>query len=196
MRLKGAQRLSYRRRRQEAGAPLPSRADSTVSKRRIEEEDGGPAMKLFLSEDAVSARLQRLTLDNDHNYGTSGFPKASTDGGPLFWKTGSSEEDLKLEETDEETVILDSGEFCMSSSKVLSVCPLLEETLRHNQPGNILPERLLHSLSSPCMELMVWAPPSHHIQKLLRSLAGDLDPPIDRLYTKELTKDQEDQMDL
>ncbi|KAE8599968.1 hypothetical protein XENTR_v10017410 [Xenopus tropicalis] len=197
MRLTGTHRLQHRRKRQGTGVSPPSRTDATGSKRRIEEEEGGPAMKLFLSEDAVSARLQRLSLDNDHSYGANGFPRTSKELEPLFGEFG---ENGRLDETEEEeeedNVVVDPGEFSMNHIKVLSVCPLLEETLQQHRPGSILPERILHSLSSPCMELVLWSPPSGHIQQLIRCLAGTLEPPLQDLSPNAVAKDQEDQMEL
>ncbi|CAH2286290.1 Hypothetical predicted protein [Pelobates cultripes] len=94
---------------------------------------------------------------------------------PPFCPHRSSTRETDDDDDGDGAVIVDAGEFCMSSSKVLSVCPLLEESLRDSRPGNILPERLLHSLSSPCMDLVLWSPPTSQIQKLLRSLTGLLD---------------------
>ncbi|KAM4705712.1 host cell factor C1 regulator 1 [Rhinophrynus dorsalis] len=198
MRLPGSQGVHPRRRRQEPGLSPPNRPDPTSSKRRMDEEDGGPALKLFLSEDIVSARLQRLSLDNDHNYGSSGFPRTSSQTKPFIWETGSPDNDQKVTElVEEESVLVDPEEFCMSNCKVLSVCPLLEESLRDHRPGTILPERLLHSLSSPCMELVLWSPPTSHIQQLIRSLAGLPDPPLKKLSSStNLPKEQEDHMEL
>ncbi|KAM4611210.1 host cell factor C1 regulator 1, partial [Discoglossus pictus] len=170
----------------------PNRQDPTATKRRLPEEDG-PALKQFLSEDAVSARLQRLSLDNDHSYGSSGFPRI------LLQKTGCSSGEAEVPDEEEEGVLVDPGEFCMSSAKVLTVCPLLEETLRAPNPGEILPARLLRSLSSPCMELVLWSPPSSHIQKLIRSLTG-LEPPPNKpsspRCSRSGTPEMEDHMEL
>ncbi|OCT75114.1 hypothetical protein XELAEV_18034104mg [Xenopus laevis] len=194
MRLTGSHRIQQRR-RQGTGVSRPSRTDA-AGKRRIEEEEGGPAMKLFLSEDVMSARLQRLSLDNDHSYGASGFPKTSQRPEPLYGEVRSSNGDDKLEETEEEdNVVVDPGEFSMTQTKVLSVSPLLEETLRQHRPGTILPEKILHSLSSPCMELVLWSPPSGHMQQLIRSLTGTLEPPLQDLSSNEVAKEQEEQME-
>lgn len=48
--------------------------------------------------------------------------------------------------SEEDTVIVDPEEFCMNNAKVLSVCPLLEKTLREVRPDSIVPEKILHSL--------------------------------------------------
>ncbi|NP_001089337.1 uncharacterized protein LOC734387 [Xenopus laevis] len=196
MRLTGAQRLQQRR-RQGTGVSPPSRTNTQMSsKRRNEEEEEGPAMKLFLSEDVVSARLQRLSLDNDHSYGGSGFPKTFKQPEPQFREVRSSNGDEKLEETEEEdNVVVDPGEFSMNHDKVLSVSPLLEETLRQHRAGTILPEKILHSLSSPCMELVLWSPPSGHMQQLIRSLTGTLEPPPHNLSSNQVAKEQEEQME-
>ncbi|XP_075050676.1 host cell factor C1 regulator 1 [Mixophyes fleayi] len=160
-----------RRRRDPRCLPTP-RPDPACTKRRIQEEDEGPAVKLYLSEDTVSARLQRLSLENDHSYGGNGFPKVSPLQEPQSLETGSPDSD-----PEEEDVLVDPGEFCMSSSQVLVVCPVLEESLRDTRPGSIVPESLLRSLSSPCLELVVWSPPTSPIHQLLRSLAGLQDSP-------------------
>lgn len=124
-------------------------------------------MKLYMSEEALSARLQLLSLENDHSYGGNGLPKMS----PLqdSQDTGRRSPDSSSED---ENVIVDPGEFSMSGCKVISVCPILEKKLKDPRPESIIPESLLHSLSSPCLELVLWSPPSGPIHHLLRSLAG------------------------
>ncbi|KAM4027731.1 uncharacterized protein ACNLHF_023364 [Anomaloglossus baeobatrachus] len=160
-------RVPGMRRRPESRG-LPSiRPDPSCTKRRFQAEDEGPAMKLYMSEDVVSARLQRLSLENDHNYGGNGLHKISAPQDSEDTAGGvpdSSSED--------ENVIVDPGEFSLGSCNVISVCPLLEETLRDPRPDSIIPESLLHSLTSPCLELVLWSPPSGPIHQLLRSLAG------------------------
>ncbi|KAG9472881.1 hypothetical protein GDO78_016070 [Eleutherodactylus coqui] len=127
----------------------------------------GPAMKLYMSEDAVSACLQRLSLENDHSYGGNGLPKM-----PLLQDRQDAGRSSPDSSSEDENVIVDPGDFCMSSCKVMSVCPLLEEKLRDPRPESVIPESLLHSLTSPCLELVLWSPPSGPIHQLLRSLAG------------------------
>ncbi|KAM5132420.1 host cell factor C1 regulator 1 [Mantella aurantiaca] len=170
-------RVPGSRGRRRAGAQdrcLPlSRTDPSCTKRRIHQEDEGPAVKHYLSEDAVSARLQRLSLENDHSYGGHGFPKMSLPQPLQSLESGSSDSS-----SEEESVIVDPGEFCMNNAKVLSVCPLLEETLRDSRPDSIVPEKILHSLSSPCLELVIWSPPISPIHRLLRSLSRLEDPPM------------------
>ncbi|CAI9598429.1 unnamed protein product, partial [Staurois parvus] len=145
--------------RRRTGPPdrcLPlSRPDPSCTKRRICQEDEGPAVKHYLSEDAVSARLQRLSLENDHSYGGNGFPKMSLPQQLQPPETGSPDSS-----SEEETVLVDPEEFCMNNAKVLSVCPLLEKALWDVRPDSIVPEKILHSLSSPCLELVIWSPPN------------------------------------
>ncbi|XP_075437149.1 host cell factor C1 regulator 1 isoform X1 [Ascaphus truei] len=169
MRLPGTHAVPRRLREQEPGPLPPHRPETAGTKRRMEEEEGAPALKLFLSEDAVTARLQRLSLDNDHRYGSSGFPRGPPHLDP---QTGSP-----AELDGGERILVDPGEFCMSRSKVLTVCPVLRDSLRDRPPGDILPQRLLHSLSSPCMELVLWSPPASQIQQLICSLASLLQHP-------------------
>ncbi|KAM3929338.1 uncharacterized protein RB166_007110 [Leptodactylus fuscus] len=155
------------RRRPEGRFPPSVRSDPSCTKRRFQEEDDGPAMKLYMSEDAVSACLQRLSLENDHNYGGNGLPKTSPPPEPQDTGRGSSDSD-----SDDEKVLVDSGDFCMSSCNVISVCPNLEEKLREPRPESIVPKSLLHPVMSPCLELVLWSPPSGPIHQLLSSLAG------------------------
>lgn len=124
-------------------------------------------MKLYMSEEALSARLQLLSLENDHSYGGNGLPKMSPLQDPE--DPGRRSPDSSSED---ENVLVDPEEFSMSGCKVISVCPILEETLKEPRPETIIPESLLHSLSSPCLELVLWSPPSGPIHHLLRSLAG------------------------
>lgn len=169
-------RVPGSRGRRRTGPPdrcLPlSRPDPSCTKRRIHEGDEGPAVKHYLSEDAVSARLQRLSLENDHSYGGNGFPKMSLPQQLQPPGTGSPDSS-----SEEDTVIVDPEEFCMNNAKVLSVCPLLEKTLREVRPDSIVPEKILHSLSSPCLELVIWSPPTSPIHRLLHSLSRPQDPP-------------------
>ncbi|XP_077127684.1 uncharacterized protein LOC143783177 [Ranitomeya variabilis] len=155
------------RRRPDSRGPTSVRPDPSCSKRRFQAEDEGPAMKLYMSEDVVSARLQRLSLENDHSYGGNGLPKMSAHQESQDPENGSPDPS-----TEDDNVILDPGEFSLGGCNVISVCPLLEETLRDPRPESIIPESLLHSLSSPCLELVLWSPPSGPIHQLLRSLAG------------------------
>ncbi|KAM9306020.1 uncharacterized protein PAF06_013192 [Gastrophryne carolinensis] len=128
-------------RRAERRCRPSSRPETLCSKRRIYREDEGPAVKHYLSEDVVSARLQRLSLENEHSYGGHGFPKIP----PLL--PGPRGDSSPEDEEDEETVVVDPGEFSMSNTEVLSVCPLLEETLRcARRPDTIVPEKILRSL--------------------------------------------------
>uniref|UniRef100_A0A8C5QJ49 Uncharacterized protein n=1 Tax=Leptobrachium leishanense TaxID=445787 RepID=A0A8C5QJ49_9ANUR len=175
MRLPGGRGEPRGRRRAAPRASPAARQEAFCVKRHFNEDNGGPALKLFLSEDVVAARLQRLSLDNDHSYGSSGFPKTSAKPWADREDDGSTDGSIFDLDNEDHSVIVDPGEFCMSSSKVLTVCPLLEETLQDCRPGNILPEKLLRSLSSPCMDLVLWSPPTSQIQKLLRSLTGLLE---------------------
>ncbi|XP_069813021.1 host cell factor C1 regulator 1 isoform X1 [Dendropsophus ebraccatus] len=156
------------RRRPDARCPLSARSDLSCTKRRFQEEDEGPAMKLYMSEDTVSARLQLLSLENDHSYGGNGLPKMS----PLHQSPDTGPTDSSSED---ENVVVDPGEFCMSGCQVISVCPLREEeTLKELESivhESAVPESVL-SLSLPCLELVPWSPPSGPIHHLLCSLAG------------------------
>ncbi|XP_069813022.1 host cell factor C1 regulator 1 isoform X2 [Dendropsophus ebraccatus] len=99
------------RRRPDARCPLSARSDLSCTKRRFQEEDEGPAMKLYMSEDTVSARLQLLSLENDHSYGGNGLPKMS----PLHQSPDTGPTDSSSED---ENVVVDPGEFCMSGCQV------------------------------------------------------------------------------
>ncbi|XP_006000937.1 uncharacterized protein LOC102357370 [Latimeria chalumnae] len=157
-------------------------------KRRIEKQDDEPSSKHFVSEEMMAARFNSLSLNNDHMYSSNGLPVRGLRGDKTRWQAWAQdysrfqelEGRLRLDEEDEDgetelkkSVIVE-GVFDMNDSPVFTVSSALQEELKF-VASNILPERLLQSMSLPCMELVLWKPPGSIIQQAIRSLTGQQD---------------------
>lgn len=173
--------------------PDRTRPAAVTCKRRLEKGEEEPTSKHFLTEDMMADHFNCLSLENDHAYGTTGFPsRVRPDSKWHQWLSdytrfqeleGRLQPDQPVSSVDEkakEDTVLIEGEYTMGDTPVLTVSPELQESLRDAGAGSILPESVLRSMSHPCMELVLWKPPGNLIHEAIRTLTRQRDSSRDR----------------
>ncbi|XP_060678672.1 uncharacterized protein LOC132810748 isoform X2 [Hemiscyllium ocellatum] len=149
----------------------------TNVKRHNETDQEGPCCKHFLSEEAMMAHFRRLSLSNDHVYGTNGLPIATGKGTSESGHSAHSQ-NTRVDpeggggwnsEAGEGRDVIVEGMFDMSDSHVIVMSPELQRRLQ-TPPDEILPRNILESIKRPCMEIMLWTPPSSLLQETMWAL--------------------------
>ncbi|XP_053116799.1 uncharacterized protein LOC128329491 isoform X2 [Hemicordylus capensis] len=154
------------------------RARSIAIKRHLESGDQEPSSKHFLSEDKMAARFNSLSLDNDHIYGSNGFPIQDEDS---TWQEaylrlkelqrrlsqdGTTEETGSTDEENELNSVIVDGEFLMADCPMLTHPSHLQEVLGG---VSLVPEETFLSLN-PCTEVVLWSPPGNSVLHTIRTL--------------------------
>lgn len=183
-------------------------------KRRLAKEDldlNEPSSKHFLSEEMMAAQFHCLSLNNDHRYGSNGFPikSGSTATDRLKWQQWlidynrfqelegrlrlEEEEDDEGAESDAKKNVIVEGIFDMNDSPVISVSPALQESLS-NASDSILPEMVLRSLGHPCMEMVLWKPPGRIIQETICAFISGSETTLGSQVQKKATEKEGETM--
>ncbi|XP_015275259.1 PREDICTED: uncharacterized protein LOC107117624 [Gekko japonicus] len=107
------------------------RPASLAFKRHLENRDQEPGSKHFLSEDKMAARFNSLSLDNDHMYGSNGFPVQEED--PKWQQAYARLKELQRrlsqdsvnEESSSTEEENDCGDVVVDGEFIMPDCPLL-----------------------------------------------------------------------
>ncbi|CAN0368891.1 unnamed protein product [Lampetra planeri] len=138
--------------------------------------------KQALTEEMMAAKLSSLSLNNDHVYGSNGFPARrdtqERDSKYRQWEEAYRrfcELEGRLEEEEEEdgekTGVFEEGVYDMSDNPIITLSCTLKEQLRNTMTDAIT--QLTIDSMRPCMELVVWRPPDKMLRETLRAIESD-----------------------
>ncbi|CAN0333928.1 unnamed protein product [Lampetra fluviatilis] len=151
-------------------------------KRRKAVEEEATRCKQALTEEMMAAKLSSLSLNNDHVYGSNGFPARrdtqERDSKYRQWEEAYRrfcELEGRLEEEEEEdgekTGVFEEGVYDMSDNPIITLSCTLKEQLRNTMTDAIT--QLTIDSMRPCMELVVWRPPDKMLRETLRAIESD-----------------------
>ncbi|XP_032803080.2 coiled-coil domain-containing protein 117 isoform X1 [Petromyzon marinus] len=151
-------------------------------KRRKAVEEEATRCKQALTEEMMAAKLSSLSLNNDHVYGSNGFPARrdtqERDSKYRQWEEAyrrfcELEGRLEEEEEDgEKTGVFEEGVYDMSDNPIITLSCTLKEQLR-NTMTDAITQLTIDSIRRPCMELVVWHPPDTMLRETLRAIESD-----------------------